>query len=71
MNRRDLLIFVSYVIWGMWGYFHIHSLKTSHDIISFFTLWLAVSCGYLIILIILSFIFPKFGTWGDVKLFKR
>lgn len=70
MNRRDLLIFAGVIIWALWGYYHVNTLATSYDIILYFGLWFVVLCVYLVVMIVLSLVFPKFGKWGDTKLIK-
>lgn len=71
MNRRDLLVFGGVIAWALLGYSDISSLSTSVDIINHFVFWFVLICVYLVLMIIFSLLFPKFGKWGDKQLFKK
>jgi len=71
MNRRDLLVFTGVIIFSVCGYFDVASLSTSVDIINHFVFWIVLICVYLVLMIIFSLLFTKFGKWGDKVLFKK
>ena len=71
MNRRDLLVFGGVIACALLGYSDISSLSTSVDIINHFVFWFVIICVYLVLMIIFSLLFTKFGKWGDKQLFKK
>ena len=71
MNRRDLLVFGGVIAFALCGYSDISSLTTSYDIINHFVFWFVLICVYLVLMIIFSLLFTKFGKWGDKQLFKK
>ena len=72
MNRRDLIIISLIFLWGAFLYFFLPNMATtSLGLMVGFTCSMMVLIGFLILLIILSFVIKKFGEWGDKKLFKE
>ena len=71
MNRRDLLVFGGVIAFVLCGYSDISSLTTTYDIINHFVFWVVLICVYLVLMIIFSLVFHKFGKWGDKPLFKK
>ena len=70
MNRRDLLVSIMMVVWATMFFIVDPEEASSLDIIKFMTIYLSVPTVLLFAIVFLSFIFPKFGKWGDKKLFK-
>lgn len=72
MNRRDLIIISLILLWGAFLYFFLPNMATTAlGLMVGFTCSMMVLIGFLILLIILSFVIKKFGEWGDKKLFKE
>ena len=69
MNRRDLFIFGGVIVWGLLSYYVIPWPTTSADIIRHTCYLMLGLLGYLVLLVVSSLVFPKFGNWGDKKLF--
>lgn len=46
-----------------------HYADTSAQIIRTFTLWMGLLDLYFILVMAASYLFPKFGKWGNEKLF--
>lgn len=68
MLRRDLLILVGIILCGLGGFITLSQKDSSEVLIKKFTLWLIILLCYLVLIIILSYVFPKFGKWGDKKI---
>lgn len=71
MNRRDLLVFIMMVVWATMFFIVVPEEASSLETIKFMTIYLSVPTVLLLAIVILSFIFPKFGKWGDKKLFRK
>ena len=71
MNRRDILIFGGVIVWGLLSYYVIPWPETSAQILVHIDFLVIGLLAYLVLLIVLSNIFPKFGKWGDKKIFKK
>lgn len=69
MNRRDVLYLVIFVV--IWGIFFTITMqwKDTGLLITAFTIFLAGLTVLYLIIQILSSVIPKFGTWGDKKIF--
>jgi len=69
MLRRDLLFFVGIIVWGLLSYYVI-PWPTTFDAAYWHLVWLLLGLlGYFILIIVFSYVFPKFGKWGDKRLF--
>ena len=72
MLRRDLIIFLLAILYGLYSWLILPAIaKTSQQVAVYGTLGLAVLFLLLIILIVLSSSIKKFGHWGDQSLFKK
>lgn len=71
MNRRDLFVFVMTVVWATMFFIVVPKEASSLEIIKFMGIYLSVLTILLFAIVFLSFIFPKFGKWGDKKLFRK
>lgn len=70
MLRRDLLFFVGIIVWGFLSYHVIPWPTTTFDATYWHLVWLLLGLlGYFILIIVFSYVFPKFGKWGDKRLF--
>ena len=72
MNRRDLLIIFGVLMWGLYLWLVLPSISSivSAEIIANFTVSIVVLLLYMGIIVITSIAIPKFGEWGDKKLWK-
>ena len=72
MNRRDILIFLGVIIWGIYLFFGLPTMSSvfSGDIITTFAISLIVLLVYLVTLVLTSILIPKFGKWGDKAIWK-
>lgn len=68
MLRRDLLILIGIILCGLGGFITLPKEESPEVLIKRFTLWLFGLLCYLLLIIILSYVFPKFGKWGDKKI---
>ena len=71
MNRRDLLGILGIIIWSILFFYIIPLPEASIGFIKRIILYCVAIDVYLISLLVLCYIFPKFGDWGDKKLFKK
>lgn len=71
MNRRDVIMLLIVIIWGLYTYFILPITTAPELLIGYFTLSGFVVCLLFIILFILSISIRKFGKWGDKEIFKR
>ena len=77
MNKRDLLIFFGIffgvILWGIYLLLvssNIVEAASSAEIIANFGCFLLALLSYIGIIVIASIVFPKFGNWGDKKIWK-
>lgn len=69
MNRRDVIIGLLALIWALFVWFILPTMElTSMGLIVCFTCSMAILTMAIILLIVLSFVIKRFGTWGDKKL---
>lgn len=71
MNRRDVIMLLIVIMWGLYIYFILPITTAPELLIGYFTLSAFVVCLLFIILFILSLSIRKFGKWGDKEIFKR
>ena len=73
MNRRDLLLMVGVLIWGLYIWLVLPSITLTDSAkgIASFATSMIVLLLYMAALIIISLFIPKFGKWGDKKLMKK
>ena len=71
MNRRDVLILLGIIIWGLLVCFVIPFPSTSIEAMKHLIIYFASLDVYMILLMILSCTIRKFGEWGDKKLFRH
>lgn len=70
MLKRDILFFVGIIAFVIATCFILpHYADTSAQIIKTFTIWMCLLDLYLILIMVASYVFPKFGEWGDKRLF--
>ena len=72
MNRRDVLIIFGVLIWGFYLLLILPkiSVTVNAEIIANFGCSLLALLLYMCIIVITSVFIPKFGNWGDKKIFK-
>lgn len=69
MNRRDLLfLWIFIAVWAVF-FINVQPTMTSKQLIIAFTIHFAILDILVIALFILSAVIPKFGKWGDKKIF--
>ena len=69
MNRRDLIFLIGFIICGLLFYYVIPVPETyTLGVIHIFKMVVSIFV-YMVLVIVLGYIFPKFGNWGDKKLF--
>ena len=59
------------VVWATMFFIVVPKESSSLEIIKFMGIYLSVLAILLFAIVFLSFIFPKFGKWGDKKLFRK
>lgn len=70
MLKRDILFLLGIVAFVIATCFILpHCADTSAQIIKTFTIWMCLLDLYLILIMAASYVFPKFGEWGDKRLF--
>ena len=70
MLKRDILFFLGVIAFVIATCFILpHYADTSAQIIDTYTNWMCLLDLYFILIIVASYVFPKFGVWGDEKLF--
>jgi hypothetical protein len=70
MLKRDILFFLGVIAFVIATCFILpHCADTSAQIIKTFTIWMCLLDLYLILIMVASYVFPKFGEWGDKRLF--
>ncbi len=69
MLRRDILFLVGIVLIGLAGLASLSSgNKSSKIMIVELDLWLFGLCGYLVLILLLEGLFPKFRDWCEKKI---
>lgn len=71
MNRRDVIMLLIIITWGLYIYFILPMTTAPELLIGYFTLSAFVICLLFTILFILSSVIKKFGKWGDKEIFKH
>ena len=71
MNRRDVIMLLIIIIWGLYVYFIIPMITVPELFMGYFTLSAFVICLLFIILSILSSSIKKFGKWCNKEIFKH
>lgn len=71
MNRRDVIMRLIIIIWGLYVYFIIPMITVPELFMGYLALSTFVICLLFIILFILSSVIKKFGKWGDKEIFKH
>ena len=70
MLKRDILFFLGVIAFVIATCFILpHYADASAQIIRTFTLWMGLLDLYFILVVVASYAIPKFGEWGDEKLF--
>lgn len=70
MLKRDILFFLGVIAFVIATCFALPNYAdTSAQIIKTFTIWMCLLDLYFILVMVASYLFPKFGKWGNEKLF--
>ena len=69
MLRRDLLFLVGTILIGLVGFTSLNNgNKSSEIMIVEMALWLIGLCGYLVLILLLEGLFPRFKNWCEKKI---
>lgn len=72
MNRRDILIILGVLVWVFYGTLVLPKMALIvPNAIKNFEVSMAALDLYMISIVVLSIIIPKFGKWGDKKIFRK
>jgi hypothetical protein len=71
MNRRDVIMLLIIIMWGLYIYFILPITTAPELLMGYFGFSTFIVCLLFTILFILSSSIRKFGKWGDKEIFKR